>query len=146
MTINLHIPTPLAGGAYPFTLTATAPDGSKSTYTVYLNVLTMAFANGTPTLTVTTIGAPTSVTAPLTITGPPGASFPLTVTSPLGSALPLTLSPTTITIPASGTITQPLTIQAELSGSAALATYTVNINGSVSSSFPQTVSFTLQIQ
>jgi hypothetical protein len=145
--IDLHLSAPLGGGAYPFTLKATGTDGATSTYTVYLYMISVAFAGPPPTLAIAdTIGNKVSVEADLAIVGPPGLTAHLTALSPY-SLLRLTITPQDVLIPASGTFTQHVAIEAEVLGTTFPHTYTVDLTASLGGSrISQPAPFTLTVQ
>ena len=108
-----HLTGSEAGGGYPLTLTAAAADGTKATTTFSL-YLKSAKLTGSPTLILSgAVGSTASITKDLLVTGLPGTVVQLsTVNLPTG--INVTVSPTSVTVPASGSIAQPVTLQAQI--------------------------------
>ncbi|MCW3055510.1 MAG: hypothetical protein JWN14_4680 [Chthonomonadales bacterium] len=146
VSIDMHADLTLPAGTYPFTLTATAGDGAKLITTLNLYIVSAAFVGTPPTLTVAKNGgAAASVDADLVIHGPPGLPVDFTAPAPQQN-ITLTVTPNTATIPASGTLTQHVTLAVTLPFGSFPATYSIPLRVSGGSRLSQPAAFTLKVQ
>jgi len=147
--IDMHADLTLPAGTYPSTLTATAGDGAKLITTLNLYIVSAAFVGTPPTLTVAGNGGAAasvaSVAADLVINGPSGLPVAFMAPAPLQN-ITLAISPNTATIPASGTLTQHVTLTATLPFGSFPATYSIPLTVSGGSRLSQPAAFTLKIQ
>ena len=142
--IKLHVDSSVGGGAYPLTLTATAPDGTKATSILLLYVKSVAFV-GSPELSIgKAAGSTASVAADLTITGAPGGVVQLTIPN-APTKIDLTVSPASVTIPASGTITQRLTLQGRMTTTSTPTAFGVDLMATFGDGSSQSPTFFVRV-
>jgi hypothetical protein len=142
--IKLHIDSSLGGGAYPLTLTATASDGTKATSTFSLYVKSFSFV-ASPSLNISgRVGSTASVEADVIITGAPTSVVQFTI--PDGpDSFKLTVSPTSVTIPASGSITQHVALQGQTLVQTSPTAFTVSLTGTFGDMSSQSPSFFVHV-
>jgi hypothetical protein len=144
--IKLHVDPTVVGGAYPFTLTATAPDGTSATSTFNLYVKSVAFVGASfPELFINgAVGSTGSVGADVKITGVPTAVVQLTIPNPPAN-IGLNVAPTSVTIPASGTITQHVTLQGQMLLKTSPTAYGIDLTGTFPDTSSQSTSFIIRV-
>jgi len=144
VAVKLQVDSTLGGGAYPVTLTATAPDGMKATSTFYVYVKSVSFVTP-PSLTISgQVGSTASVEADVIITGAPTGVVQFTIPDAPDN-IKLTVSPTSVTIPASGSITQHITLQGQTLVKTSPRAFTASLTGTFGDMSSQSPSFFVRV-
>ncbi len=144
--IRLHIDPIVEGGTYPLRLTATAADGTKSTATVVVFIKLLQFV-AAPTLTVSgAAGSSGSIESDVVIAGASGTVVQLSLTSPTPN-IGVAITPSTVTIPTSHTITQHITLQAQVLQTSSPGTYRGGmLTGTLPDGSSQSVPYTIEVK
>lgn len=144
--VNIHLGPNLSAGVYSFTATATTSDHTQTTATLQLHTQS-AVLQGAPEISVSgAAGSAGSVGADVTITGPPYSSVNFSVADAPANLRASVMPTTSFSVPPSGTLTQHITLSAQVLQQTAPTVYNVHLTTTFDYQASQSSVFSIRVK